>query len=311
MSAEIPFTKGHALGNDYVVVDAADLASVPTAAWVRALCDRHRGVGADGLLLADAGAEPVGLRIFNPDGTEAEKSGNGLRILAAYLHGRGLVAGEPFEVALAAERVSMRVEGDAGAGAVLVAVDMGRASFRADDVGFRTDARGVTAVPGGGGEAGEVGPQRLELPDGDAVAVRPVSMGNPHCVVFVHELRRDEFLRVAPRIAVHDAFRAGTNVQFARVVGDAALEAWVWERGAAETLASGSSACAVAAAALRDERVAARELDVRMRGGTLEVAVDDAGALRLRGPAQIVCRGELRAGVAAGWTRDDGGAGER
>ncbi|HEX6940402.1 MAG TPA: diaminopimelate epimerase [Longimicrobiales bacterium] len=290
---EIRFAKGQALGNDYIVLDAADLGAPPSAALVRALCDRHFGVGSDGVLVGelDDAAAPgaFGLRIFNPDGTEAEKSGNGLRIFGAYLHDRGRVGTEPFEVRLARDAVRMQVRGMEPGGALRIVVDMGRASFRGADVGF---------TPEPGDAFGHV----LDLGDGLVAAVNPVSMGNPHCVVFVDALDREDFLRRAPRLATHAAFAAGTNVQFARPAARDALEAWIWERGAGETLASGSSACAVAAAAARLGLVDGPALTVRMPGGDVGVLLEADGMVRLEGPAQIVYHGAVRAEVAAAWT---------
>jgi diaminopimelate epimerase len=284
--APLRFWKGQALGNDYLVVDAPE----PLAgAVVRALCDRHRGVGSDGLLLGDTRADPVALRIFNPDGTEAEKSGNGLRIFAAWLHARGLVGGEPFRVALPGEAIEMQVEGEASTGTRTVRVDMGTASFRAADVHF-TDAEPDQEVMG----------MALEVA-GDRVPVHLVSMGNPHCVVFHEALDPDELRRLAPLIQSLPAFRRGINVQLARVAGPGDLEALIWERGAGETMASGSSACAVAAAALRSGRVSGDRFQVAMPGGAVDVQIDSAWRVRLTGAAQIVFEGEVPAAVMAGW----------
>ncbi|MBI4545322.1 MAG: diaminopimelate epimerase [Gemmatimonadetes bacterium] len=286
---ELPFSKGHALGNDYLVINAADLPWPLTPARVRALCDRHRGIGADGMLLGSLGEAPFALRIFNPDGSKAEKSGNGLRIFAAYLHGRGLVGSEPFAVRLAKDEVTLQVQSAGPVGVLDVVADMGRASFQGEDVGYR--------------KAGEVLGDELELPGGGTARVHPVSLGNPHCVVFVDELGRDDFLRRAPALATHPAFAAGSNVQFARVAGPDRLEAWIYERGAGETLASGSSACAVAAAALRLGLVTARELVVNMPGGSLEVRVQPDWEIQLRGPAQIVYHGRVSAPMVEAWGR--------
>ncbi len=287
--SDLPFAKGQALGNDYIVIDSADLGGPPSAGLVRALCDRHFGIGSDGVLLADLRRDGgFGLRIFNPDGTEAEKSGNGLRIFGAYLHARGRVAREPFEVRLPGETVRMQVVGAEADGSVTIVADMGRASFRGEDVGF---------VPEPGDAFGHV----LDLGDGLAARVNPVSVGNPHCVVFVDVLDRDDFLRRAPRLSTHPAFSAGTNVQFVRAAGPDTIEAWVWERGAGETLASGSSACAAAAAAARLGLVRGPRITVRMPGGSLGVTLEDDGLVRLEGPAQIVYDGIVPEAVIRGW----------
>jgi len=286
---DVRFAKGHALGNDYIVMDEAAVGRELTPGRVRAVCDRFRGIGSDGVLLGRVAPGRIALRIFNPDGSEAEKSGNGLRIFAAWLHGRGDVAGDPFTVWLPQDRVELQVVGGAGSagGELDVVADMGHASFRGADAGF---------LP----EAGEV--RRVDLDvAGERVTVQPVSMGNPHCVVFVDALRREEFLRLAPGLVGHASFAAGTNVQFARRVAGDRLQAWVWERGAGETQASGSSACAVAAAAHHLGLVSARQLTVEMPGGSLEVELREDGMVRLRGPARIVFDGMIHGGVWEEW----------
>ena len=277
---ELPFAKGQALGNDYLVIDATDLPWPLEPHRIRLLCDRHLGIGSDGILLGFPSETPIRLRIYNPDGSEAEKSGNGLRIFAAYLHGRGIVRDEPFAVALPKDTVEMRVEDTLPDGQLMIAVDIGTPSFRGADVGF-------------GPEPGEALGFELDLGEAGVARVNTVSLGNPHCVVFVDELDRADFLRRAPALATHPAFAAGTNVQFARVAGPDRLEAWIWERGAGETLASGSSASAVVAAARRLGLVAARDLVVDMPGGQVQVQAGEGEALRLRGPAEIVYRGRL------------------
>jgi diaminopimelate epimerase len=270
------FYKGQALGNDYLVVDAAGLDSPLPRELAILLCDRHRGAGADGVLLADLATAPVTLRIINPDGSDAEKSGNGLRIFGAYLHHRGLVRrDEWFDVRLPRDVVSLRIEEELAAGAVMVRAQMGRAQFAGSLIAFAP-------------EPGEALGYELALPGGGTAAVNTVYLGNPHCVVFVDELERADFLQRASQLCTHPAFGAGTNVQFARVTGPRELEAWIWERGAGETLASGSSACAVAAAAVRRGFVPPGRFAVRMPGGHVEITVDEDYVIELLGPAQMV-----------------------
>lgn len=285
------FAKGQALGNDYLVADEKDLPWPMTPERIRAICDRHHGAGSDGILLkGESDTAPFRLRIYNPDGTEAEKSGNGLRIFGAYLHDRGLVRKETFQVDLATDSVEMTVEGPDGEGGVMVLVAMGPARFSGAAVGFTP-------------EPGEALGWELPIEGVGSAAVHVVSLGNPHCVVLVDELDRADFLRRAPRLATHPSFRAGTNVQFARVAGPEVVEAWIWERGAGETLASGSSACAAASVARKMGLVTASELRVEMPGGSVEVAIDDDWQIRLRGPAQVVYHAEVTPGVAEAWGR--------
>jgi diaminopimelate epimerase len=275
------FWKGQALGNDYLIVDGADLSAPLSAAHAIRLCDRHRGAGSDGVLVADLSTQPFTLQIINPDGTAAEKSGNGLRIFGAFLYGRGLVQLDDwFDVRLPRDVVALRVEAELDAGAVMIRARMGPAVFDGAAVGFMPRPTEVLAY-------------ELRLPDGTMAAINTVSLGNPHCVVFVDELERADFLARAPQLCTHPAFTAGTNVQFARVAGRRELDAWIWERGAGETLASGSSACAVAAAAVRRGSVPHGSHTVRMLGGNVEVTVDQNFEVELLGPAVMVYEGKL------------------
>ncbi|MDQ3555928.1 MAG: diaminopimelate epimerase [Gemmatimonadota bacterium] len=280
------FYKGHGLGNDYVALEADGLPFPLSPAAVRLICDRRTGVGSDGILGRTASTvADFGLRIWNPDGSEAEKSGNGLRIFAAYLLERGEArVGVSFTVETLGGIVGMTVLGEAGNGVLRVEAEMGTASFRSADVGLDGPDR-------------EVDHEVLELEAGDAVPINTVSIGNPHCVVFADELDLDVLRRRAPRISVHPSFARGINVQFAMPVSPGAVEAWVWERGAGETRASGSSACAVAAAAVRRGMVSERGVEVRMPGGSLHVEVRDDFALLLRGPVESVYRGTLSEGM--------------
>jgi diaminopimelate epimerase len=282
------FFKGHGLGNDYIALEMEALPFDLTPPAVRLLCDRNTGVGSDGILAAvPAEAADFGVRIFNPDGSEAEKSGNGLRIYAAYLLDRGRVrVGPPFTVETPGGIVRVRIVDETEDGVFDVEVEMGTASFRSADVGLAGPDR-------------EIDDEALELPSGDRVLINTVSIGNPHCVVFQDELDVEELRRRAPQISTHPDVARGTNVQFAVAAEPDAVEAWVWERGAGETRASGSSACAVAAAAVRRGMVSERRVAVRMPGGTLQVEVRDDWSLVLRGPVEGVCRGELTEGMVA------------
>jgi diaminopimelate epimerase len=279
------FFKGHGLGNDYLALDTDTLTFGLTPPAVRLLCDRNYGVGSDGVLarVGSVNAD-FGLRIFNPDGTEAEKSGNGLRIFAAYLLEAGaVVEGAPFTVETPGGTVTMSILERTPA-SLMVEVEMGRASFRSADVGLTGPDR-------------ETDNELLELESGERLAINTVSMGNPHCVVFRESLEPEELRRLAPQLCSHPWFERGTNVQFARAVEAGAVEAWVWERGAGETLASGSSACAVAAAAMRRGLVSERSIEVRMPGGTLRVTIDERWNVTLLGPAEGVFQGTLSEGM--------------
>jgi diaminopimelate epimerase len=231
------FWKGQALGNDYLVIDPRELDFPLTPRRVRALCDRKRGVGADGVLeLVSSRRADFGLRIWNPDGSRAEKSGNGLRIFARFLHATGRT-----------RRRRLRVETPGGIVAITLLsgrdgarVEIGRASFAPRRLPCRLR----------GGEL-------LERPiraAGRSLRFTGVSIGNPHCVVFAPRGRRwsrADLLALGPRLERHRSFPKRCNVQLAARTGPHALEILIWERGAGETAASGTSACAAACAAIR------------------------------------------------------------
>jgi diaminopimelate epimerase len=284
------FTKGHGLGNDYLVMAEADLDFPLTPAAVRWICHRNWGVGSDGILLrTGSSAADVGLRIFNPDGSEAEKSGNGLRIFAKYLWERGGLRKSPMRIETPGGLVEAvcHLVGDRVAE---VTVEMGRATFRAPEIPMHGPDREVVGVPLQVGE-------RL-------FTVTCVQVGNPHCVVFTDRLDDDEVRAWGPRIETHPAFPNRINVQFARVVGRDRVDIRIWERGAGYTLASGSSSCAVAAAAVRNGR-ADGTITLLMPGGQLQVEVRPDWSIRLRGPVAEACEGALAPELVAALRRKD------
>ena len=264
------FHKYQALGNDYLVLEPG--AIDVTASVVRAICDRHRGVGADGVLVERLATHGFSVRILNPDGSEAEKSGNGLRIFARYLWDHGRVADEPFEVVTQGGPVRCQVR-EAGR---TVFVAMGAASFDS------------TAIPVAGPRR-EVVDEPLEVA-GERWRVTAVSMGNPHCVLFVDAPTEALARRLGPALEAHPAFPHRTNVQFVRVVDRGHLEMVIWERGAGTTLASGSSACAAAAAAVRLGRCDAN-VTVAMPGGDVAIGVGAGFEVTMLGPVGKVAEG--------------------
>ncbi|MGH7333314.1 MAG: diaminopimelate epimerase [Candidatus Rokuibacteriota bacterium] len=278
----IPFAKGHGLGNDYLVVNQADLPGPLSERAIVRICDRNWGVGSDGiLLLVPSPRAAFGLRIFNPDGSEAEKSGNGLRIVAKYLRDHGHARTPTFTVDTKGGLVECECH-EQGGRVTFVTVEMGQATFRAADIPMESPIPETVGVP-------------LVLPEGPALTVTAVSVGNPHCVVFRDQLDETEITRLGPAIERHAAFPQRTNVQFARVRARDTVEIMIWERGAGWTLASGSSSCAVAAAAVRSGLSDHGRIRVRMPGGELVVHVRPDWSLRLEGPVEEVCTGVLSA----------------
>lgn len=275
------FLKYHGLGNDYLVLPDVDPDSL-TPAQIRAVCDRHRGVGSDGILVHGAvlGSEQA-LRIFNPDGTEAEKSGNGLRIFARYLFEVGSVGTEPFVVQTRGGAVRCQVR-DAGNA---VFVEMGRASFASADVPVTGPPREVVS--------------EAIVVDGETLTVTAVSMGNPHCVVPMPAVSEEAVRIVGPVLEDHAAFPNRTNVQLMSVRDAHTIDIAIWERGAGYTLASGSSSCAAAAAAVRLGKCTS-PITVHMPGGALEIGVDDSWSVTMLGPVAKVAEGMIARGVTDG-----------
>jgi diaminopimelate epimerase len=272
----IPFEKYHGLGNDYLVVDDRSGRGLSEAS-VRRICDRSLGVGSDGVLMrveAASGGAGFAIRILNPDGSEAEKSGNGLRIFARYLFDQGEVGSDPFTVDTPGGEVLCRVLD----GGRVVRVEMGRVSFSSEEIPVAGPAR-------------EVLRETLDV-DGELLEYSAATIGNPHCVVFRDELREEDLLRLGPAIERDPRFPNRTNVQLACVLARDRLAIEIWERGAGHTLASGSSSCAAAAVAHRlglcDSRVS-----VEMAGGTLAVEIDPDFRVVQQGPVVRVASGTL------------------
>jgi diaminopimelate epimerase len=251
-------SKWQALGNDYLLVERAELTQPLTPDRVRDLCDYHYGVGSDGLLeVVSADGARAEVRIWNPDGSTAELSGNGVRIVAVWLGRRS-----------GADRVAIRV------GSREIEAVVGADGNVALDVG---------QVDVGESETLDLGDERVEF--------TPVSVGNPHAVVR-REPERGELLRLGPRIERHSRFRDRTNVQLVRVDGPHDLTVGVWERGAGETLSSGTSSVAAAAASVANGWCKS-PVQVHLPGGDLLVELDVDGRARLTGPAEEICRVEL------------------
>jgi diaminopimelate epimerase len=248
-------TRSHGLGNDYLVADPAELPFEVTPARVRLLCDRHRGVGSDGLLVLDRIAESATfvLRIWNPDGSAAEKSGNGIRIFSRWLVSSGRATLSRFTVRTPGGDVPVEVEGS------IVTADMGPARIRPD----------VLHV------------------DGEALDVVVVDVGNPHCVIPRQRLDITELQRLGPRVESHAKFPHRTNVQLAHPLNADSFELLIWERGAGETQASGSSSCA-AFAALHHLGHLGNTATAHMPGGTLELWLDDKEHIWMRGPVEEI-----------------------
>ena len=276
------FFRGHGLGNDYLVMDPKELTFKLTPATIEAICNRHWGLGSDGILtLVTSRKADFGLRIFNPDGSEAEKSGNGLRIFARYLHATGRTKKRRFTVETKGGLVTIDLHLDRRGDASAVTVEMGQAVFAPPAL--------PCTLP-----VAELLQQSIEAA-GRSVVFTGVSVGNPHCVVFKQSgesWSREDLLTLGPALEHHSIFPKRTNVQLAVPTGPKELSILIWERGAGETQASGSSSCAAASAAVKLGLVTS-PVAVKMPGGTLTIEVASDFSLTMKGPVAEVARGSL------------------
>ena len=327
------YFKGHGLGNEYIVLDPDELTFRLTPGRIARICDREKGVGSDGILtLEDSGSADFGVRIWNPDGSEAETSGNGLRIFALYLHATGRTRKKSFTVETRGGTVRVETQHDHrgvsdGVGAVgaedepgtvsSVTVHMGGASFSPEALPCTLEVEEL--IERGTSAGGELVEQPIHVA-GETLTFTGVSVGNPHCVVFpaggrhsgrekpnsrdVEQLsrqddrlwRREDLLRLGPALESHPIFPNRTNVQLAERTGPDSIHILIWERGAGETPSSGSSACAAASAAVRLGLVTS-PVTVVSPGGSLLVDVDEAFNLTLTGPVAEVVRGTFSAAM--------------
>jgi diaminopimelate epimerase len=276
----VRFHKYHAVGNDYVVLNPADFpawAPAPTPEQIRVVCHRNFGIGSDGILWGPlpAAAGAFGLRIFNPDGSEAEKSGNGLRIFSRYLRDAGLAPLPAFEIETPGGRVQVRILEDG-----LITIAMGQVSFDSGKIPVAGRPREVIneAITAGG----------------RTFTYCAATIGNPHCVLPLPEISADLARRYGPELEVHPNFPRRTNVQFLQVLDRANIRIEIWERGAGYTLASGSSSSAAAAVARRLGLVDGK-VTVHMPGGNLGIEIGDDFGIQMTGPVIRVADGTLDA----------------
>lgn len=274
------FVKMHGLGNDFVVVDCISQAGLEdaVASQARFLCDRHFGVGADGVILVLPSARgDARMRIFNPDGSEAEMCGNGIRCFAKLLYERGMV-----------NKRSLAIETMAGIMKPNLRVDRGSVREVMVDMGPPGLMRGQVPMTG---DNGKVVGETLETVEGP-VRVTCLSMGNPHCVVFVPAVEEYPVSKIGPVLESHPAFPQRTNVEFVSPDGKGRLRVRVWERGVGETLACGTGACAAAVAGVLNG-LSTRQVAVLLSGGQLSVYWREDNRVLLTGPAEYLFDGEI------------------
>ena len=275
------FTKMHGLGNDYVYVNCFEESVENPSEAARYLSDRHTGIGSDGLILiCPSDTADFEMRMYNADGSRSEMCGNGIRCVGKYVYDHGLT-----------EKTSISVETLGGikyldltvedGQAVLIRVDMGEPELRADHIPVVCEAEERVI-----NEAVTV--------DGREYRMTGVSMGNPHAVVFLEDIKGLDIEKIGPKFENHERFPNRINTEFVRVIDRETIEMRVWERGSGETMACGTGACAAAVASILNG-LAERRVTVRLLGGDLLIEWDqETGKVYMTGPAVTVFEGETR-----------------
>lgn len=283
------FIKFHGFGNDYIVIESAELAEISDLGeFARGICNRHYGAGADGVALvssADVEGADFHVRIFNPDGSEASLSGNGTRCAAAYLHFRKLWTAEELRLSTRAGVKLYTLREDNGRGRYVFDSELGQPKFDPASIPMITE-----------GSRDKVVDYRLGLDDGTVVRVTALQMGNPNCCIFVNDFDEIDWRQIGRRIEKHQQFPERTNVVFVRVEDRKTIELRIWERGVGETEASGTCSCAAAIAAMIKGETE-RLVDVLMPGGKAKICwrregAEDSGEVVLTGIAEVIYSGE-------------------
>jgi diaminopimelate epimerase len=266
MFAQVKYSKYHALGNDYLVISPENLAFELTPEKIQRICHRNFGIGSDGILFGPLPAKNAkfGLRIFNPDGSEAEKSGNGLRIFCRYLWDNQIVQEEEFEI----DTLGGRVQGRVTESGRSVRVEMGGVSFQSERIPVTGHSR-------------EVLQESITVAD-QIFSFCAATIGNPHCVIQLPEVTPEIAKQYGSLLEIHPYFPNRTNVQFMKVKDRQNIQIEIWERGAGYTLASGSSSSAAAAVAHK-LNLCDSEIIVHMPGGQIAIAISDDFTVTMTG----------------------------
>ena len=277
MSKAIRFWKMHGLGNDYILIDNRNrsIGEDETSSIARKLCERRFSVGADGLLLLfDSDREDVRMRIFNADGSEAEMCGNGIRCLAKYCYENDVVESKEFVVETLAGLKTVKVNVEDGE-VKTVYVNMGKPVFDRDRIPMRGEGKCIDEL--------------LKVDDGE-FRITCLSVGNPHCVIFVDDVENFPIQKIGPLIEHHSLFPQGVNVEFAQLLNRGEIQARVWERGVGETLACGTGACATVVAANTLGKIGEKVI-VHLLGGDLTIKYRES--ISLLGSAEKVFEGTI------------------
>ena len=273
------FVKSHGLGNDYIVMDLKKINFKLDKKRIKEICHRNYGIGADGiLLLVNSKKADFGLKIYNPDGTEAEKSGNGLRIFSKFLYDYKYTKKRNFLIETKGGIVHSEV--------ILknkkikdVKVDMGVASFESKKIPVKTKNKYSIN-------------QKIKVKN-QSFTYSSVTVGNPHCVIFLKNTSKDLALKFGRLIEENKLFPKRTNVQFAQIISKNKVKIEIWERGAGYTLASGSSSCGVVSVGYK-LGLLSEKVEVIMPGGKLYIEIDKDYKLTMKGPVEEICNGQLK-----------------
>jgi diaminopimelate epimerase len=268
------FYKYHALGNDYLVIDPSIFPFNPSPENVRKICDRNFGVGSDGILFGPVQTSGgILLQIFNPDGSEAEKSGNGIRIFSRYIFEKKYVNNKNFTILTKGGKVEVSILKD---DASLIKVAMGKVTFTSSKIPVN-------------GEEREVVNENLQILE-ENFKVTCLSIGNPHCVIPLEEISKEKAYLLGPEIENHAMFPNRINMQLVQVLDRFSIKIEIWERGAGYTLASGSSSCAAASAVYKLGLVD-NHIDVHMPGGMIHIDILPDGMVMMTGAVESVYSG--------------------
>jgi diaminopimelate epimerase len=288
-----PFIKFHGFGNDYIVIEAKDLALAGIAepgAFARRICNRHYGAGGDGIAVLSpsevAGAD-FHVRIFNPDSSEASLSGNGTRCAAAYLYYKKIWSAPELRLSTRAGIKLYTIREQTDAGYFLFDSELGQPKFDSNSIPMTT-----------GEPLEKVVDYKLEV-NGEVFPVTALQMGNPNCCIFVNDFDALDWRKIGKAIETHKQFPERTNVIFVRVVDRTTIELRIWERGVGETEASGTCSCAAAVAAMVKGETE-RLVDVLMPGGRAKIqwrGAGDAGEVVITGTAEVIYEGNWLAGA--------------
>lgn len=273
------FIKSQGLGNEYIIIDEKNITFPLTQKAIQKICNVNFGIGSDGILIkTNSDSADIGLKIFNPDGSEAEKSGNGLRIFCKYIYDYKIIPHREFTVETKGGKVRANIQETIHDRASLITVDMGKAIFSSKQIPTSFNSEEVQ--------------DEIILIDDKKFVINCVSVGNPHCVIIKDELDVREIKKYGPKIENYSKFPNRINVQFAKIISRDEIQILIWERGAGFTLASGSSSCAVASV-LRKKELINNKVTVKMPGGELKIEINDTWDIRMTGEVRQICEGTL------------------